>query len=110
MKKELMKYLSDEKDNGEMSEQDIMAKMDVLKELLEMASMAAGDDLKKNMQKVTVAAPDKEGLMKGMEKAEELLENEDMMGMESEDEEEMSDEMMDEEDEDEEYKRKMKGM
>lgn len=101
MKKELMKMLSNPKgEDKEMSKEDIMAKMDVLKELLEMANMKSGDDFKKGMEKVSVTAPDKEGLMMGLDKAKDIIGKNEMSDempemMKSEDEE-------DEEDEDEE--------
>ena len=62
MKKDLSKYLERE-EKGEMSEDDIRAKMDVLQELLEMASGAAGDSIKDGLQKMTISAPDKEGTL-----------------------------------------------
>lgn len=74
------------------------AKLKVLKHLKEMASQMMGDDVKGGMEglkKVTVAAPDKEGLKLGLEKAQ------DMMGHESEEPEE--DEMEHDEPHDEEH-------
>lgn len=101
----MMKMMKN-KGKGEMSEQKKQAKMEVLQELLELAMDSSGKQIGDGMQKLTVAAPDKEGLMEGLDKAEEVLEPEgeeltegveDMM-MDSE--EDMEDEMS-EEDEDE---------
>lgn len=73
------------------------AKMEVLRELMEMAdgSETAGlmDGMGKRMEQVTVAAPDRDGLKEGIEKAEEMLD----VAPDAEDMEEMADaEMMDE--------------
>lgn len=46
-----------------------MAKRKVLEDMHKMASDMMGE----NMQKVSVMAKDKEGLMKGLEKAEDIL-------------------------------------
>jgi Zn-dependent oligopeptidase len=63
-------------------------------------------DKMKNLKKVTVASDSEEGLLSGLEKAEDVLENKDkivqsMQGMESEDEmeEESEDEMEDDSEE-----------
>lgn len=96
-KKDLLKMLmQDEESESMMDDTGRSAKMDVLKELIGMASGSAGrsiaDDLGE-MQKVTVAAPDKEGLEEGLKKAEEILgmqpemEEMDQMDEESDDEE-----------------------
>lgn len=83
------------------------AKMDVVKSLSEQAGSMLGDKVKA-MKQVTVAAPDKKGLVEGLEKAEDIIEGDEneasvseMMkdkasdDMESEDEEESeSDDMM----------------
>ena len=72
------------------------AKIDVLKELMQMAKDSMRDKTKSGMdemrsaQKVTVAAPDKESLLMGLEKAEDVLESAPEM-------EESSEEMMSEE-------------
>jgi len=76
--KDLEKLLMKGKKSGEekLSPDDIQAKMDVLMELLEMAKGAMGEKVKgdmEGMKKVTVAAPDKQGLEAGLEKAQELL-------------------------------------
>jgi hypothetical protein len=71
------------------------AKLDLLKDLRKMAmgmiSDGAGEEMPGQMQKVMVAAKDKEGLKEGLEKAEEIVggeESEDSMDdMEEESEE-----------------------
>ena len=58
-------------------EQDSMkkeSKLKALKALRKMASDMESEDIK-GIRKVTVAAPDKEGLEKGLEKAKEIVEN-----------------------------------
>lgn len=66
------------------------AKLAAIKGMRKMAGDMMADDMK-SMKKVTVAAPDAEGLKEGLEKAEDVVEQ--MPGMEeSEDMEEMSDE------------------
>jgi len=99
--------------HSEMSEMEQKAKMEVLKELFEMAMQASGEGVSKGMQELTVAAPDKEGILKGLEKAEDIMEDmpeNPLEGMESSkhEEDEYSEDMMkssdydeDEEDEDE---------
>ena len=73
--KDLLKLLAAQEGQGEeMSEIEIQAKMDVLRELLEMAQAHSGKGIADRMQKLTVASPSKEGLMEGMEKAEEIVE------------------------------------
>ena len=81
-------------------EKKTQAKMQMLKALRKMGhDMSAGEMFKEMtdepMQKVVVAAKNKEGLKKGLEKAEDVLEK--MPSMESE-EEESEDEMESEED------------
>lgn len=95
----LMKKMYKEDDSDSMKKE---AKMSVLKELRKMASEMMGGDFKKGMdehmagmQKVSVAAPDKEGLKKGLDKAEELLDKKEDMHM-MPDGEMMDDEEMDE--------------
>lgn len=89
---------------------DKSAKMTALKELrklaLDMINQQAESHMKESseekvpsldkMQKVTVAAPDKEGLKKGLEKAEEILEQ-----LPSKEPKEEIDELEDEEESDE---------
>jgi hypothetical protein len=84
------------------------AKMDVVKSLSEQAGSMLGDKVKA-MKQVTVAAPDKKGLVEGLEKAEDIIEGDEneasvseMMkdkasdDMESDEEESESDDMMEE--------------
>lgn len=75
--KELLKKLSSKDEGGEMSENDIQAKMDVLKELLGMASKEAGSDIVGRLKKVTVAAPDDKGIKQGLKKASQMIDSED---------------------------------
>lgn len=92
-----------------LSEVDKKASMNVLGDLRKMAQ----DEMKgkmASMKKVTVASDSKEGLKKGLEKAEDILEGEEKCGMcsktpceceesedeyESDDSEEMSEEEID---------------
>lgn len=75
---ELMKMLAKKKNSeGKMSDEEIQAKMDVIKELLEMADGEMGHRVKSgmdSMNKITVAAPDAESLEAGLEKAQDLIE------------------------------------
>lgn len=114
--KKLMEMLA-EKSSGksEMNDKEKMAKMDVLKELMELAMEQTGEDVKEGMKKITVASPSKEGLMKGLEKAEDMMEEsseDEMMSEEdemmSEEEMFMDEEMSEEDEEDEEMKKKMR--
>lgn len=92
------------KEEKEGGDDRMSAKMDVLKELIEMADAKETDGLIDGLQKITVAAPDKEGLEKGLEKAEEILEKgpEDMMPKEMMPEEMMESDEDDEDDEEDE--------
>lgn len=86
--KEKMAKMMAKKEKGE----GLKAKLKVLQELEDMASSKMSDDLgdlEMPKEKVTVAADDKEGLMKGLEKAEELL---SMMGMKEEESDEEDEE------------------
>ena len=95
MDKKMLKAMMAGEDSDPMMKAKLKAKMDVLQELMAMAEEGETSGLMDDMQKVTVAAPDAEGLKEGLEKAE------DMMG--SMPEEMMSeDSMMDDEEEDEE--------
>ena len=90
--KEMMQMLSDEP-KPEMTDARKQAKMEVLRELMEMAMSQEGDELMEGLQgmnKVTVAAKDEEGLMEGLDKAEEVVEEmpEDMMATDEEETEE----------------------
>jgi hypothetical protein len=60
------------KDKKMKKDASMEAKMEALKELREMASKAMSDDMDE-LQKVSVMAPDKEGLEEGLEKAREML-------------------------------------
>lgn len=74
MLKDLSKLMS-KKSEGKLSEQEMEAKMDVLRELLQMAQSAMGDKVKggmDEMQKVSVMAPDSESLEAGLEMAKEV--------------------------------------
>ncbi len=62
-----------EKKGKKISPLEQKAKMDVLSDLKGQASDMMGEKLG-GIKKVSVAAPDKEGLKEGLEKAEELLE------------------------------------
>lgn len=60
----------------EMDQTAIEAKLDVIKELMEMAHAAMAGKVKgglDEMHKVTVAAPDAEGLEEGLEMAEDVV-------------------------------------
>jgi hypothetical protein len=105
--------LSEKKGKKEMSEKEVQAKMEVLQELMEMLQDQQGNSVKsgmdemsmmsampKEMQKVTVAAPDAEGLKEGLEKAEDIMESSPMMASEESEEESNTLSMNDEEDED----------
>lgn len=70
------------KDQGydDQYEKDKMgAKMEVLEELRKMAMGMMGEGMDKygsdEMQKITVASPDKEGLMEGLDKAEDMMDS-----------------------------------
>lgn len=76
---ELLKMLANKK-HGEMSDDETQAKLDVIKELLGMADGEMGKHVKMGMdgmKKVTVAAPDSEGLAAGLDKAEDMVGSED---------------------------------
>jgi succinate dehydrogenase/fumarate reductase flavoprotein subunit len=76
--KDLEKLLMKKSASGKMSAEEVQAKMDVLEELLEMAQSEMGGRVKHgmdSMKKVSVIAPDQEGLEKGLEKAKELVES-----------------------------------
>ncbi|PCI45888.1 MAG: hypothetical protein COB41_00420 [Proteobacteria bacterium] len=99
----------------EMSEMQKQAKMEVLKELFEMAMQESGKDVASGMQELTVSAQDPEGLLQGLDQAEDLIEGlpQDLVTMTEEDDmsyDDMDDEeYMDEEDEeDDEDKNKNK--
>jgi peptidyl-tRNA hydrolase len=62
------------------------AKMDVLKQIMEHMDSLGGKSLGEGLQKVTVAAKDKKGLIEGLSKAKEV-----MSGSEEEEEAKESD-------------------
>jgi hypothetical protein len=75
MKDMLMKKLMKSSESA-MPEAEKMGKMAALKELIKEMNSLMGSDLEPSgheMQKVSVMAPNKEDLMKGLEKAESVL-------------------------------------
>jgi hypothetical protein len=92
--KDLEKMLMGKKAGSEkMSDQAVQAKMDVLKELMDICKeqmLKSNKSGMEEMQKVTVAAPSKEELVEGLETAQEITE--DMPEMKSEDKKEESEE------------------
>lgn len=75
--KDLEKLLNMKKQKGSLSEHEKNAKMEVLQELLQMATQAMGSKVKGGMdelKKVSVVAPDKESLTEGLELAKEVAE------------------------------------
>lgn len=100
MKDMLMKKLM-KAGNMEMPEPEKMGKMEALKQLIAEMNQLMGNDMESEdeskpfspqMQEVTVAAPDKHSLMKGLDKAEDVLE-----GMPGKDGMSMADDDSDEE-------------
>lgn len=76
--------LTQKKDKSEMSKEEIQAKMDVLQELMDMCKDKMGQSVKSGMDemnKVTVAAPDKESLALGLDKAKQIAEDPKMLHM-----------------------------
>lgn len=74
-----MKKMLEKNDEKEMSMKKD-AKLSALHGLKKMATDLMGEDLKSNlegMKKVTVASPDKEGLKLGLEKAKDMVSNQD---------------------------------
>lgn len=69
---EMMEESGKEK-KSKMSPEKSKAKMDVLKELMSMADDGEVGSLSEGLQKVTVAAKDKAGLAKGLDKAKEVI-------------------------------------
>jgi hypothetical protein len=72
---DLMKEILKKKKSEDMDPMYKDAKMGILKEIRDLAAKDMGEDLK-GLKKVTVAAPDQEGLKAGLNKAEELIEGE----------------------------------
>jgi ubiquinone biosynthesis protein UbiJ len=104
MMEEFLKLLAKkaEEQGGPKMNRHMEAKAAMAKELSDIL----GEDLADGLKKVTVASDSKEGLKKGLEKAEEVLEGkmgeeceDEMEDEESEDEMEDSSEMSDVEDE-----------
>jgi len=103
--KKMLEEMMMKEDSGNMSDSysednKMSAKMEVIQELIDMASEQAGsgvDEMHKSMlddaQKVTVMADDKESLLEGLDKAEDVIENSDELELDDE-------EMEDDEDED----------
>jgi len=60
-----------------------MAKMEILKELIQDMMKDGGESLSDGLQKVSVMAKDKQGLEKGLDKAQEIIGQEDSPEMES---------------------------
>lgn len=70
------KLLEKKKAEGkELSDTEKHAKGKVLKELSDMAGDAMGDHLGKGLKKVTVAAPSKKGLEKGLDVAKGIMQS-----------------------------------
>lgn len=96
LKKALMEALMGSEEKGEsMGEPGGLkhrAKMDVLKELRDMMAEKAGSDVAGGLRSVKVAAPDKEGLVKGLDMAEKLVQKPEMREAP-----ELDDSLMDEE-------------
>lgn len=118
MMDELLKKLAT-KGQPKMSEQEVQAKMEVVKELLEMAQSAMADGVKGDMdsmmapKSVEVSAPDKESLSEGLDMAKDLIESKEADASKDDDSElelspesEMADAQSCEDDEDEEDKGK----
>lgn len=68
----LEKLMAKKRPGKEMSDVEKEAKMGVVGDLRKMASEAMGDKLR-GLKKVSVAAPDQEGLEMGLEKAKEIV-------------------------------------
>jgi hypothetical protein len=102
MKKGMREMMEEMNPSKKMGKEDMSAKMDVLKELLQMAESELKGRSKMGLDgakamKVSVMAKDKESLKEGLEKAEDVLESEMMPEeMSEESEDEMSDESEDE--------------
>jgi hypothetical protein len=80
MMDELKKMMAGKKSDGKMSEDEKQAKMDVIKELLDMAQHAMGHGVKggmDEMHKVSVMAPDEEGLEEGLGMAKKVVGHEE---------------------------------
>lgn len=100
-----LKDMLEEKDGNDSGEMEKDAKLSALRELRDIASKAMGEGMKSKMdgmQKVTVASDDKEGLVKGLDKAKDLMKHmpkTDDEGVEETPEEEMEEAEMGSDDE-----------
>lgn len=83
-----MMDMMDEKRPSKMSENDIQAKMDILRELLGMADDAMRGKVGEGMKgmKVSVMAKDPNAMKEGLEKAEDLVSEKQDMKMQPENE------------------------
>lgn len=91
---DMMKLL--DKKGDKMDDKEKAAKMSVIQDLIEQLSMMLQDDsMGMPMEQVTVAAPDEEGLEEGLEMAQDMVSDEEMVSslmkkkMEDDDEDEM---------------------
>jgi hypothetical protein len=75
----MLEKLMEKKGKAKMDPEYKTAKMGVLKSLHGEMGKMMGEDVK-GLKKVTVAAPDKESLKAGLEKAEDLVEGEPLEG------------------------------
>lgn len=92
MMEEKFKKLLEKKGSAKLSKPEMEAKKSVLEELKKMISSSMGEKLH-GLKKVTVASDSEEGLEKGLEKAQELVEKGPMaLSEESEEESEESSE------------------
>lgn len=89
--KELMQGMSEDKSSKKkMDPEKMKAKMEVIEELRKMAQDLMSEGMADGFKKVSVAAPDKEGLLEGLDKAEDLVEKGPEEMLAESDEEEMS--------------------
>lgn len=87
MDDKFLKMLSGKKKKRELSDEERNAKLNVMKDMRDMAAGAMGDKIKK-LKKVTVASDSEEGIKEGLDKAKEIVGNADPKGEgESEDQE-----------------------
>lgn len=94
----MLKKLKEKKEPKMMDSIEKESKLGILQDLMSQADEMMGEKLKTGLKKVTVAAPTSEGLKKGLEKAEEIVEaKEEPEAEEAEEYEEESEEMSEEE-------------
>jgi len=75
---DMMKLL--DKKGDKMDDKEKAAKMSVIQDLIEQLSMMLQDDsMGMPMEQVTVAAPDEEGLEEGLEMAQDMVSDEEMV-------------------------------